>query len=491
MWSGALAWSGVWQVVAERRATGRAQVSGGFGHDGFSLWTLAAGETLTTPVFAGLYTGAGFGAASREWHTFQMRHVVPNADQLRPVLYNSWEATHFDIGEDNQKQLARIAADLGVELFVMDDGWFGQRVHDRAGLGDWSPNPDRFPDGLTPLIDEVHQLGMRFGLWVEPEMVNPDSDLYREHPDWVYHYPTRNRSESRNQLVLNLARPDVRDWMFGWLDDLLAKHAIDYIKWDMNRPVSEPGWPDGAREDAGVPANPGRVWIEHVRHLYEVLDRLRLRHPGVAFESCSGGGGRVDLGILRRTNMVWTSDNTDAFDRLAIQHGFSQVYPPRVMSAWVTDNPNFLNRRSCSVRYRFHSAMAGLLGLGGDLLQWSDDDLAEARALVAAYKRIRPVVQQGLLYRLRPPAAGDLTAVQYLARDGSAVVVFAWLHAQQFGGTRPPVRLRGLDPLGRYRDAESGEIWTGALLMNHGLPLHLHGDFDSRLVHLVREDDTR
>ena len=161
------------------------------------------------------------------------------------------------------------------------------------------------------------------------------------------------------------------------------------------------------------------------------------------------------------------------------------------MSAWVTDSPNFLNRRSCSVRYRFHSAMAGVLGVGGDLLQWSDDDLAEARELVAAYKRIRPVVQQGLLYRLRPPAAGDLTAVQYLARDGSAVVVFAWLHAQQFGGTRPPVRLRGLDPLGRYRDAESGEIWTGALLMNHGLPLHLHGDFDSRLVHLVREDDTR
>lgn len=481
VWSGALAWSGAWQLVAQRFANGRAQVSGGFGHDGFSTWLLRPGETLTTPVFAGVYSAHGFGAASREWHTYQLRHVLPNAGELRPVLYNSWEATYFDIDEDNQKAIARVAADLGVELFVMDDGWFGQRVDDRAGLGDWKPNPKRFPNGLTPLVEEVHGLGMRFGIWVEPEMVNADSDLYREHPDWVYHYPTRTRSESRNQLVLNVARPDVAAWMYDWLDELLGKHEIDYVKWDMNRPISQPGWP-------GEPDNPGRIWIDHVRNVYDILDRLRRAHPGVAFESCAGGGGRVDLGVLARTDMVWTSDNTDAFDRLAIQDGFTQVYAPRVMSAWVTDSPNFMNRRTYSVRYRFYSAMAGLLGLGGNLLEWSPEELAEARELVAAYKRIRPVVQHGLLYRLVPPERGELTAVEYVARDGSEVVVLAFAHARRFGAGSPPLRLRGLDPSGHYRDAESGRVVSGALLTHHGLSLPLRGDLDSCLVHLLRED---
>jgi alpha-galactosidase len=483
VWSGALAWSGVWQFVAHRYANGRAQVSGGFGHDGFSTWRLHPGELFETPVFAGLYSAAGFGASSREWHTYQLRHIVPKAGELRPVLYNSWEATWFDINESNQKELAERAADLGVELFVMDDGWFGKRVDDHAGLGDWTPNPERFPQGLKPLADYVHELGMQFGIWVEPEMVNPDSDLYRAHPDWVYHYPTRRRQERRNQLVLNFAREDVVEWAYGWLDSLLAENAIDYVKWDMNRPFSEPGWAD--EQD-----NPTRLWIDHVRNLYSLLDRLRQAHPSVAFESCSGGGGRVDFGILQRTDMVWTSDNTDAYDRLTIQNGFTQVYAPRVMSAWVTDSPNFLNRRTYSVRWRFHVAMAGLLGLGGDLTKWSDAELAEARELVAQYKKIRPVIQHGLLYRLREPAAGDLSAVEYVARDGSEVVVIAWLHAQQYGLPKPPIRLRGLDPVSRYRNVETGEVSSGALLQSAGIQTELRGDFDSTLIHLVLDDQT-
>jgi alpha-galactosidase len=479
VWTGALAWSGSWRLVATRFSNGRVQVAGGFDHNGERLWRLMPGETLTTPTFSGLYSAAGFGHASREWHTYQLRNVLPDGERERPILYNSWEVTHFDVDETNQRELAKIAAGLGVELFVVDDGWFGGRRHSRAGLGDWFPSPERFPQGLGPLIDEVHELGMKFGLWVEPEMVNPDSALYRANPDWVYHFPTRRRSERRNQLVLNLARSDVARWVYDTLDGLLTENEIDYIKWDMNRPISDPGWPAERNR-------PERVWIDHVHNLYDILDRIRRAHPDVAFESCSAGGGRVDLGILRRTDMVWTSDNTDALDRLAIQHGFTQLYAPRVMSAWVTDSPNFLNGRRYSLKFRFHTAMAGLLGIGANILTWSDQERSEATQLIETYKRIRPIVQHGLLYRLRPPGADDLSAAQYLARDHSAVVVIAWLHSQRFGRAKPPLRLLGLDPTATYRDVDTGEEWSGALLSQHGLLLDLRGDFDSQLVHLER-----
>jgi alpha-galactosidase len=267
--------------------------------------------------------------------------------------------------------------------------------------------------------------------------------------------------------------------VYETLDALLTENAIDYIKWDMNRPISEPGWP-------AEQARPERVWIDHVRNLYGILDRLRGAHPHVAFESCSAGGGRVDLGILRRTDMVWTSDNTDALDRLDIQHGFTHLYAPRVMSAWVTDSPNFLNGRRYSLRFRFHAAMAGLLGIGADILSWSDHERAEAAQLIETYKRIRPVVQHGLLYRLRAPGDDDLSAAQYVAQDHAAIVVIAWLHAQRFGRVKPPLRLHGLDPTATYRDVETGDEWSGALLTQHGLHLNLSGDFDSQLIHLER-----
>lgn len=481
VFSGALAFSGAWEIAAHRFANGRAEVTGGFGHEDFDVWKLHPGQELLTPVFAGLYASDGFGGASRQWHSYLLRHILPRADETRPVLYNSWEATTFDINEENQKQLARRAADLGVELFVMDDGWFGGRVNDRAGLGDWWPNPDRFPNGLGPLADYVHGLGMQFGIWVEPEMVNPDSDLYRAHPDWVYHYPHRTRTKSRNQLVLNFARSDVREWAYEWLHDLLLRNEIDYVKWDMNRPFTEPGWPDETD-------HPERLWVDHVRNLYDILDRLRQAHPKVAFETCSGGGGRADFGIFARTDMAWTSDNTDGWDRLEIQHGFSQVYAPRVMSCWVTDSPDLLNGRRSSLAWRFHVAMGGLLGIGGNLLEWSDEELAEARDLVAAYKRVRPVIQHGSLYRLLPPAPGGRSALQYVARDGSEFVLFAYLHSDRFRTTRSPIRPRGLDPAGRYRNEQTDEVLSGALLQGHGVNVPLQGDFDSAMLHYVRED---
>ncbi|MEV0171648.1 alpha-galactosidase [Streptomyces sp. NPDC050803] len=472
----ALGWSGSWRIAVAQLPDARVQITGGAGYDDSGLLRLAAGESFTAPVFAGLWSDGGFGGASRAWHAYQRAHVVPDADRDRPVLFNSWEATEFDISEEQQLALARRAAAIGVELFVVDDGWFGTRTSDRAGLGDWTPNADRFPDGLKPLADQVRELGMRFGIWVEPEMVNPDSDLYRAHPDWVQHHPGRKRTEFRNQLVLNLAREDVQEYLWTQLDGLLSSAPIDYVKWDFNRCFTDAGWP-------GEPY-PQRLWVDHVHAFYGLLDRLRAAHPGVAFESCSGGGGRIDLGVLSRTDQVWTSDNTDPLDRLAIQHGFSQIHPARVMAAWVTDSPNaMLNGRISSLRFRFVSAMAGVLGVGGDLTRWTEAELAEARGWVDLYKQIRPLVQRGDLYRLRPPSGG-LSAVQYML--GDETVVLAWLQAQRYGEPVPAVRLRGLDPTAAYECRETGEVHRGAVLMHHGLRLELRGDLDATVLRLRR-----
>ncbi|MEV0738349.1 alpha-galactosidase [Streptomyces sp. NPDC050549] len=470
----ALGWSGSWRIAVAQLPDARVQITGGAGYDESGLLSLAAGESFTTPLFAALWSDAGFGGASRAWHTYQRTYVIPDADRDRPVLYNSWEATQFDISEEQQEVLAQRAAAAGVELFVVDDGWFGARTSDRAGLGDWTPNPDRFPAGLKPLADRVHALGMQFGIWVEPEMINPDSDLYRAHPDWVQYQEGRKRTEFRNQLVLNLAREDVQEYLWEQLDGLLSSAPIDYVKWDFNRCFTDAGWPGDAY--------PQRLWVDHVRALYALLDRLRAAHPGVAFESCSGGGGRIDLGILSRTDQVWTSDNTDPLDRLAIQHGFSQIHPARVMAAWVTDSPNTqLNDRVSSLRFRFVSAMAGVLGVGGDLSEWTEEELAEAREWIALYKEIRPLVQHGDLHRLRPPTGG-LSAVQYTRGDES--VVLALLQAQHYGEPVPALRLRGLDPTASYECLETGEVHRGAVLLHHGLRTGLRGDLDATVLRL-------
>src|SRR6185369_311136 len=335
VWFGALAWSGSWSISVEQDQLRQVRVIGGFNAFDFA-YRLAPGEKLTTPEFYGGYSHDGVGGASRLLHRFEVSRILPLAPypRPRPVVYNSWEATEFKVNEPGQEALAEKAASIGVERFVMDDGWFGQRKDDHAGLGDWYVNKDKFPNGLKPLIDKVHAVGMDFGLWVEPEMVNPDSDLYRKHPDWVLNFPGRPRTELRNQLVLNLARNDVRDYVLGFLDDLLKQNDIAFLKWDYNRNWSEPGWDAAATEDQK------KVYVAYVENLYSILRELRARHPKVEIESCSGGGGRVDLGIMHLTDEIWTSDNTDPFDRLSMQDGFTYAYTPGIMMAWVTDSPN-------------------------------------------------------------------------------------------------------------------------------------------------------
>ena len=487
VWFGALGWSGNWKLIVEETPAQQVRVVGGYNDFDFG-YLLKAGEALSTPPFYAGFSDHGFGEASRLMHRFEREEILPerSRSRLRPVLYNSWEATLFNVNEAGQRQLAEKAAKIGVELFVMDDGWFGERNDDHAGLGDWVVNPKKFPKGLKPLISYVNSLGMDFGLWFEPEMVNPNSDLYRKHPDWVMNFPGRPRSEARNQLVLNMARDDVKEFIFNALDKVLAENNIRFIKWDMNRHFSEPGWP-------AMPADEEKkIWVKYVTNVYEIVDRLRAKYLQLEIESCSGGGGRVDLGILQRVEEVWTSDNTEAFDRLRIQEGFSFAYAPKVMMDWVTDVPN-LNGRSTPLKYRFLVAMQGSLGIGSNLNRWAPADFELATRMVDYYKRIRGTVQEGKLYRLFSPREGSLTANEYVSEEGRQAVLFAFLHSQQSLRSAPTIYLRGLDERALYRLqpmddklVEKQETLSGAYLMNHGLNLRLTGDFDSTSVLLER-----
>ena len=484
VWFGALGWSGNWRLSIEQTPYNQVRVTGGFNTFDFG-YALLPGQSLETPAFYGGYSSHGFGGASRTLHRFEREAILPGGTQsrLRPVLYNSWEATAFNVDEPGQKALAAKAASIGVELFVIDDGWFGQRNTDHAGLGDWVVNKHKFPNDLQPLIAEVNRLGMDFGLWVEPEMVNPDSDLYRAHPDWVLNFPGRPRSELRNQLVLNLARPDVKEYVYGFLDRLATTYNIRYFKWDMNRSMSEPGWP------AVPPGQEKNVWVEYVRNYYDIIDRMRAKHPKLEIESCSGGGARIDLGVLKRVDEVWVSDNTEAFDRLHIQEGFSYAYAPKIMSAWVTDVPN-MNGRSTPLQYRFLMAMQGALGIGANLNKWAAEDFTLAKKMIVLDKQIRETVQTGALYRLLSPRENDVAANQYVSADGRQSVVFAFRHSQEFDLPAPAIRLEALDPQAAYKitglDGRTAEH-SGAYLMQHGLDVALRGDYDSALVTLTRE----
>jgi alpha-galactosidase len=495
VWFGALAWSGSWRITVEQDQLDAVRVTGGFNPFDFG-YVLHPGERLETPVFYGGYAANGLGEASRILHRFEREHILPRRGNSSaaptPVLYDSWEATTFNVTEAGQMALAEKAAAMGVDRFVMDDGWFGQRKDDHAGLGDWYVNPQKFPHGLKPLIDKVHALRMDFGLWVEPEMVNPDSELYKKHPDWVLNFAGRPRSEERNQLVLNLARLDVRDYVLGFLDKLLTENDIAYLVWDYNRNWSEPGW------DQLPPAEQKRVYVEFTRNLYTVLSELQRRHPKVEFETCSGGGGRTDLGILRYMGQVWPSDNTDPFDRLTIQDGFTYAYTPQIMMTWVSDSPHWLQGRTASLNYRMLSAMQGALGISGNIAKWSDEEMAMARRLVAAYHQVQPTIAQGDLYRLISPRNGsEFSATQTVNREKTQSVVFMFIHSTQEGRAFPRLKLKGLDPAAEYAltfiegKAQAGTpaVASGAWWMNRGLDMDesFHGDFQAAALQLDRK----
>jgi alpha-galactosidase len=473
VWFGALAWSGNWKISAEVTSFGSTRVSMGLNDWDFAL-RLAPGNSFTTPSCIAGFSSEGFGRASRALHHYA-RSILPHGNAIHKVLYNSWEATTFDVNEASQIRLAEIAAAMGVELFVLDDGWFHGRNSDNAGLGDWWPDAGKFPNGLTPLIERVNALGMEFGLWLEPEMVNPNSELYRTHPDWVIHFPTRKCTQMRQQLILNMARNDVQEYLIDLIDKLLRDHDIRFIKWDMNRNVSEPGWAEHPE--------PRELWVRYVEGVYRVWGTLRQRHPGVTWQGCSGGGGRADLGILRFADQIWASDMTEPTMRLRIQEGYSHVLPACTMEAWVTDmGPTHL-----PLEFRFHVSMAGVLGVGANLHHWSESERLEASAFIARYKDIRSVVQHGDLYRLRSAFDGAFSSLMYVSQNKSEAVVFAFRTHMPDPVVLPPIRLRGLEPDALYEIEGQDVARSGAAWMQVGLEVPL-SDFSSAVMRLKRVD---
>lgn len=469
---GALRLTGNFSGVVEQTPYGETLVQMGLNSHDFMM-ELKPGETFEAPSVLCGYSGTGYETMSHNLHRFARKYLL--RDGYKPVLYNSWEATEFKVNSREQIGLAEKAREIGAELFVLDDGWFGERDGIDNGLGDWYVNERKFPNGLDELISEVKGMGLMFGIWVEPEMVNPKARLYQEHPDWIYHFETRKSDTSRGQYVLNMTRKDVRDFVYHMLDDLLTKHEIDYIKWDANRPMSQ----TCLQRD---------VWYRHIRAVYDIVTELKKKHPQVLFEACASGGGRIDYGILGIFDDFWTSDNTDAYDRLYIQDAYSRIYPIKAMRAWVTDCPNFLSGRVIPLKFRYHSAMMGALGIGCNILKFSEEDMELSRDMIRQYKEIRPIVQDGDFYRLENPSENGYFLYEYLKEDQG--LLFAFLPQSRVGHRGTTVRLRGLEESALYSVRKENETVTksGSYLMNHGLELRLSGDYASVIFRFEKSE---
>ncbi|MFG2301491.1 alpha-galactosidase [Actinacidiphila glaucinigra] len=483
----ALEWSGNWRITADAEPGGAVRVRAGrVPHEG--AVRLAPGATLVTPRLACAFSPDGLDGLARVWHRYERHLTGERMDRPRKVLYNSWEATGFDVDAEGQLELAKVAAELGAELFVVDDGWFTGRPDDTGGLGDWDPDPAEFPGGFDRFVEDVRALGLDFGLWVEPEGISPRSKLYAEHPEWVYRIDGRPATLVRNQLLLDLGREDVQEFVIGTLDGLLGSHAISYLKWDMNRPPTErgrPGHPAGA--------DPERQDLDaaHIAGYLRVLEHLRTAHPHVTVEGCAGGGGRVEHATIARTDVVWPSDNTAPMDRLRIQYGYLHAHAPHTMSSWVTDAPGVFDPRPRSLAFRFVNSIAGVLGIGADIRHWTPAQRSEAAGWIARYKEVRGVVHHGEVHLLGSPA-DPTCGVQYEEPGGDRLVVTAWNTGPLDGAPLVPgrdarLRLRGLRPDAVYTDAATGTRYSGAYLLHSGLPFAWTATHDAELTVLARQ----
>ena len=428
------------------------------------LWKLAPGETFVTPEAALSYSEKGLTALSDQFQKAYHANLIrsPWKDKKRPTLVNNWEATYFGFDAEKLLKIAGEAADLGLDMLVLDDGWFGKRNDDNSGLGDWFVNEKKLGCTMKELVDRVNALGLKFGIWLEPEMVSEDSDLYRTHPDWVLQIPGREPNRSRNQLVLDLSRKEVREYMKKFIDDTLSCANISYVKWDMNRSV------DNVYSAADPTLSQGAIRHKYVLGLYEVMEDMLTRHTDLLLEGCSGGGGRFDAGMLYYAPQIWCSDNTDAIERLRIHYGTSFGYPMSSVSAHVSVCPNHQNGRVTPFKTRGICAMQGSFGYELDLSKLSEEDKAEARRQITVYNENWELFQSGSYYRLNSPMENhDYTAWSYVSKDqrkASLSVIYTDLH----GNPKPVrVKLKGLKKDASY-DVD-GTVYTGTALMRGGL----------------------
>ena len=469
--AGALQWSGNYRLSFERDPEDKLTVIAGISPFA-SAYPLGKGETFRTPGMIWTFSAEGAGRASRNLHSWARRYGVYGGGEVNPILLNSWEGAYFNFTTETILRMIDDAASMGLEMFVLDDGWFGNefpRNGDDAGLGDWEVNRSKLPEGIAYLASYAHSKGLKFGIWTEPEMVNPESVLARKHPDWVVQSPGREIYQERNQWVLDLSNPAVQDFVFGVFDGIMQlSPSIDYIKWDCNRPIESFGSIYLGKEQ-------DRFYVEYCQGLYKVMERIRAKYPDVLIQCCSSGGARVDYGSLKYFNEVWTSDDTDALERIYMQYASSLIYPAFVMGSHVSTVPNHQSRNVTPLKFRFDVACQGRLGLELQPKYLSDEEMATVRRSVASYKEWRDLVFKGDLYRLGSPYDGGFYGQMYVSPDKSRAVVFVYcIRYSPLAGDGVAFKLKGLDPGRRYRVSEQnvdrscwwgdGEVFSGSFL---------------------------
>ncbi|MGO4731089.1 alpha-galactosidase [Paenibacillus sp. 2KB_22] len=473
-----LVYSGNFHAEAEVDTFGVVRL--GIGLNPFDFcWMLAPGESFQTPEAVLVYSNEGIGGMSRIYHRLYRNRLCRGVhrDKERPILVNNWEATYFNFTADKIEAIAETGSQLGIELLVLDDGWFGKRDSDNSSLGDWVEDRRKLPNGLRDLAERIERQGLQFGLWFEPEMISPDSELYRKHPDWCLHAEGRRRTEARWQLVLDLSRPEIRDYLYNALADIFANVPVSYVKWDMNRPLTE------ICSAAALPENQQEIAHRYILGLYELINKLTTAFPQILFESCSSGGGRFDPGMLYYMPQTWTSDNTDAVERLKIQYGTSLVYPVSTIGAHISAVPNHQVHRETSLKFRGDVAMSGNFGYELDLTQFTDAEKIQVKEQVAMYKEHRSLIQQGDLFRLRSPFQGNETSWMFVSEDQCEAIVFYFQVLAKPNPATDVLQLRGLEHTYTYEvSGESGQVGSfhGDRLMQAGLIIPpLTGDYTS------------
>ncbi len=473
-------YSGNFLCEAERDQYDQTRLLMGLQSDLFH-YTLEQGEKLTVPETILCYSDRGLGLLSARFHACIGEHLCRGKfrDAPRPVLLNSWEAAYFTFDGQTILKLAKSTAALGIDMIVMDDGWFGKREDDNSGLGDWQVNEKKLGCTLRELIDKVNGEGVKFGIWIEPEMVSEDSELYRKHPDWALRIPGREPVRGRNQLVLDFSRKDVRDYIFEQICGILDQGKIEYVKWDMNRSIVDVFSGETAQ---------GKVTYQYVLGVYEFLERLLQRYPDILLEGCSGGGGRFDAGMLYYTPQIWCSDNTDALDRLRIQYGTSFFYPASTVCSHVSAVPNHQTGRSVSLHTRGVVAMAGAFGYELDPEKLTEEEKASVREQIRKYKGWEALIRRGSYYRLSDPFAAAYTAWMFVSKDRSRALLSVVMLEMHGNMTVSYVKLKGLDDTSVYRDTESGRRYYGADLMEAGLPMPVEQkEYPAYQIELIRE----
>lgn len=452
-------------------------------------WPLNLNEEFYTPEVVIVYSDKGLNYMSQVYHSLYRECLMRGKwkNSVRPILLNSWEALSFSIDEEKIKELATNASKLGVELFVLDDGWFGKRNNDNAGLGDWNVNKEKFPNGLNEIIEYINKLGMDFGIWIEPEMVNKDSELYRSHPDWIIHDPNRKPSHTRNQYTLDFSRDEVVDHIYNQIEKLLSDYNISYVKWDMNRYITE-----CYSKDKGANLQ-GTVYHKYILNVYKLYDKLTTRFPNILFESCSSGGARFDPGMLYYAPQTWTSDNTDAMERIKIQYGSSLVYPLISMGSHVSESPNQQVFRETALETRANVAYFGNLGYELDVNNLWDVEKEEIKKQIQFYKENREVFQFGEFYRIKNPYNNNISAWMVKSNDEKTIILGCYKLLNHANEGKERVKLFGLDKDGDYKlsypyekEFKGDELMNVGISMNDDYFCNSGNDFSS-VLYLLRK----